>query len=126
MGSGERRELTLLEGHEQGKSLVAHLEGVQDRAAAAALAGASIGVARSELPALGRRQFYRVDLIGLAVRNEHGVEFGAVSHFVETPAHAVMVVRGDRERWIPATPRHLREVCVAEGWIRVDWPAEED
>ncbi len=116
----------MLEGQAHGKGLVVRLAGVEDRTAAQALTGASIEVARSALPEPGRRQFYRVDLIGLAVRSEEGAELGTVSHFVDAPGNAVMVVRGDRERWIPATPQHVRKVDLQAGWIRVDWPAEED
>jgi 16S rRNA processing protein RimM len=122
----QRCERRVLEGHEQGKGLVARLEGVDDRTAAAALAGASIEVARSALPVLAKRQFYRVDLIGLAVRNAQEAALGTVSHFIDTPASAVMVVKGDRERWIPATPRHILKVDLRGGWILVDWPTEEE
>jgi 16S rRNA processing protein RimM len=126
MGLADRSERRLLEGREHGRGVVARLEGVEDRTAAAALAGATIEVARSALPKPARRQFYRVDLIGLAVRNEQGAELGTVSHFIDTPANAVMVVQGDRERWIPATPRHIRKVDLRGGWVAVDWPAEEE
>ncbi len=123
LGTAERCERRLLEGRRHGRSLVARLEGVEDRAAAAALAGAAIEVARDALPPPGERQFYQADLIGLAVRNLEGVELGKVLYFVEAPASPVMVVRGEREHWVPATPRHLRSVDLAAGKIVVDWPA---
>jgi 16S rRNA processing protein RimM len=119
----ERREYRLLEGRRQGGSLIARLETVEGRTAAQALRGASIEVLRDALPPPGERQFYRADLIGLAVRNLEGAELGKVLHFMEVPAHAVMVVRGERDHWIPATPRHLRSVDLAAGQIVVDWPA---
>jgi 16S rRNA processing protein RimM len=103
---------------------VVRLEGVEDRTAAAALVGACVEVARSALPAPGRRQFYQVDLIGLAVRNAEGRELGVVTHFIEAPASAVMVVEGAVQHWIPATPRHVRKVDLQGGWILVDWPVE--
>lgn len=124
-GPAERSERRLLEGHEQGKGLVVRLDGVEDRAAAAGLAGASVEVPRSALPALGRRQFYRVDLIGLTVRNTEGAQLGVVSHFIEAPASVVMVVGGGVQYWIPATPRHIRRVDLPGGWILVDWPVEQ-
>jgi 16S rRNA processing protein RimM len=97
---------------------------VDNRAAAEALRGASIGVTRDALPPPGERQFYQVDLIGLAVRNLEGVELGTVLHFMDTPGNAVMVVGGEREQyWLPATPRHLRSVDLTAGQIVVDWPA---
>jgi 16S rRNA processing protein RimM len=123
IGTGERLERRLLEGHPHGRSLVARLEGVEGRAAATALQGAAIEVTRDALPPPGERQFYQADLIGLAVWNLEGVELGRVLHFVEAPASPLMVVRGEREHWVPATPRHLRSVDLAAGRIVVDWPA---
>jgi 16S rRNA processing protein RimM len=122
---GTQRPLAyrLLEGHRQGRSLVARLESVDDRASAAALRGASIEVPRDVLPPPGERQFYRADLIGLTVWNLDGVELGKVLHFIEVPGGAVMVVGGQGEHWVPATPRHLRSVDLAGGRIVVDWPA---
>jgi len=35
-----------------------------------------------------------------------------------------MVVRGEREHWLPVTPVHLRSVDLDAGLILVDWPAE--
>lgn len=123
IGAGERCERRLIEGRRQGRSLVARLEGVEDPAAAVALRGATIEVVREALPPPGERQFYQADLIGLAVRNLEGVELGRVLHFIEAPASPVMVVRGEREHWVAATPRHLRSVDLAAGVIVVDWPA---
>ncbi len=124
IGPEERSERRVLEGHGQGEGLVVRLEGVGDREAAALLRGASIEVERSALPPPGRRRFYQVDLIGLAVCNLEGEELGVVAHFLEAPAGPVMVVQGGKQYWIPAIPRHLRKVDLGAGRIVVDWPAE--
>jgi 16S rRNA processing protein RimM len=121
-----RSERRLLGGRRHGEGLVVRLEGVDGCDAAAALRGASIEIARSELPPPGPRQYYRADLIGLAVRNLEGAELGAVVYFIETPASAVMVVQGGEQHWIPAIPRHLRKVDLDAGSIVVDWPAVLD
>jgi 16S rRNA processing protein RimM len=60
-------------------------------------------------------------LIGCEVVNQDGVVLGAVRHFVETPAQALMVVRGEREYWVPAVPRHLRRIDLAARRVVVDW-----
>jgi 16S rRNA processing protein RimM len=115
----------LAEGREHGSGFVARLEGIADRNAAALLQGAEIAVARSELPALKPREFYQVDLIGLAVANLEGVELGVVRHFVVTPGGSVMVVQhSGREHWVPATRQYLRKVDLDKRQIQVDWPAE--
>lgn len=124
--SGERVTRRVAEGHPQGHRLVARLESVEDRDAAAALTGAAIEVRRTELPPPGKRQYYRADLMGLAVRNLEGVQLGSVVHFVEAPTAPVMVVKDDvgREHWVLATPRHLQMVDLGKGLILVDWPVE--
>lgn len=121
--SDRRSEHRLIEGRRQGKGLIVRLEGVEGRTAAEALRGASVEVARRKLPPAGERQFYRADLVGLEVSNLEGEALGVVQHFVDAPAGALMVVRGEREHWIPAAPRHLRSVDLGARRIVVDWPA---
>jgi 16S rRNA processing protein RimM len=120
--------LKVVEGHAQGAGLVARLEGIENRDQAARLQGASIRVARSALPKLRKREFYQADLIGLAVSNVEGASLGAVSHFVDTPAGPVMVVRSDagEDHWVPATRERLRKVDLATSQVVVDWPVERD
>jgi 16S rRNA processing protein RimM len=100
------------------------LEGITDRDAAERLRGAEIEVERAQLPPPGEREHYRDDLIGFAVRNLEGVAMGAVSNFVDAPGGAVMVVKGEREHWVLATPVHLKKVHMDERLIEVDWPAD--
>ena len=107
-----------------GKHYVARLAGVETREDAARLTGAGIEVERTALPDPGERQYYLVDLLGLVVRNVEGIELGRVDHFVDAPANRVMVVRGEREHWLPVTPQHLRKVDRDAGTIVVDWPAD--
>jgi 16S rRNA processing protein RimM len=97
------------------------LNGVDDRDQAQALRGAPVCVPRSELPQRDERDFYRADLIGCEVVNLAGVRLGVVQHFVETPAHALMVVRGAQEYWVPAVPQHLRRVDLRARQVVVDW-----
>jgi 16S rRNA processing protein RimM len=122
--TGERVTRRVIEARPQGQHFVARLEGLEDREQAARLRGAFIEVARSELPAPGERQYYRADLIGCAVRTLEGVELGEVQYFVDAPAGAVMVVKGEREHWVLASPTHLRKVDLEARSIIVDWPAE--
>jgi 16S rRNA processing protein RimM len=49
---------------------------------------------------------------------------GEVDHFIDTPANAVMVIKGAREHWVPVTSQHLREVRVASRTLIVDWPED--
>jgi len=104
-----------------GGQLTVKLAGIEDRDDAQALRGAQIGVLRSELRPCSGKEFYRADLIGCEVVNLAGERLGIVQHFVEIPAHALMVVRGEREYWVPAVPQHLRRVDLQARRIVVDW-----
>jgi 16S rRNA processing protein RimM len=104
----------------------AKLAGIEDRDQAAALRGAKISVPRTELQVKDAKDFYRADLIGCEVVNLAGIGLGVVQHFVETAAQALMVVRGDREYWVPAVPRHVRRVDLAARRVVVDWDAPAD
>ena len=116
-----RRILRPLEGRRHGHLVVARLEGIDDRDAAAGLSRCEVSVPRSALPPVAKGEFYRADLVGLEVVTTEGHPLGRLDHFVETPANPVMVVVGERERWLPLVPRHLRSVDLEAGRIEVDW-----
>jgi 16S rRNA processing protein RimM len=126
LGPGAQTGYRLVQGRIQGRGLVARLEGVVDREAAALLRGAMIEVPRSALPMPGKREYYRGDLLGFTVRNLEGVELGKLDHFVDGPDTAVMVVAGTAEYWIPAIPQYLRKVDLEGRGLSVDWPADAD
>ena len=106
-----------------GGALTAKLVGIEDRDQAAALRGAEVCVPRAELPQRDDKDFYRADLIGCDVVNLTGTPLGVVRHFVETPAQTLMVVRGEKEYWVPAVPQHLRRVDLTARRVVVDWEA---
>ncbi len=115
----------LLDGRRQGKTLVARIAGVEDRDAAAAWVGAEIAVPRSALPAAAEGEFYWVDLIGLDVENTDGEGYGTVDSLIETGAHDVLVVKGERERLIPfAVGPVVKDVDLERKRILVDWDAD--
>jgi 16S rRNA processing protein RimM len=123
---GARTARIIAEGRAHAGGLVVRLEGVEDREAAQEFVGAVIEVARSELPPTRAREYYRADLIGLAVSNREGVDLGVLTHFVEAENGAMMVIQQApaAERWVPATPEHLWSVDLAAGRIVVDWPID--
>ena len=124
--AGPQTSHRLVAGRIQGRGVVARLEGVTDRDAAALLRGAMIEVRRSALPPTAKREYYRGDLLGFVVRNLEGVELGKLDHFVEGPGNTMMVIAGTREYWIPAIPQYLRKVDLESRGLSVDWPADAD
>ena len=123
--SGEPVVRRLAEGREHASGMVARLDGIEDRDAAALLQGAVIGVERSEMPPLKAREYYQADLLGLEVVNLERVALGVVRQFAPTPGGMMMIVqRAGRDIWIPAAPQYLSKVDLEAGRIVVDWPAE--
>jgi ribosomal 30S subunit maturation factor RimM len=55
------------------------------------------------------------------VVNLAGRMLGKVSHFVESPAQVLMVVRGEQEYWVPAVPQFVRRVDLRIRRVVVDW-----
>ena len=106
-------------------ALTVKLSGVDDRDRAKELTGAQVCVPRSELPKRSSTDFYQADLIGCEAVTPEGVSLGSIRHFVQTPAHTLMVVRGANEHWIPAVPKHLKRVDLEARQVVVDWHAAE-
>jgi 16S rRNA processing protein RimM len=121
-----RQRLTVSAARAHGAGFVAQLDGIGTRSAAAGFTGALIEIERAALPDPPAREYYRADLVGFSVRNLEGADLGTVSHFVDAPAGAVMVVRRESgpEHWVRAAPPHLQRVDLAAREIVVDWPAE--
>jgi 16S rRNA processing protein RimM len=121
----DRRQVTLRDGRRQGKTLVASINGIGDRDAASALVQVEIAVKREQLPALAAGEYYWADLVGLEVRTCEGIRLGTVERLVETGANDVLVVQGDRERWIPfVLGQYVTGVDLTEGRLEVDWDPE--
>jgi 16S rRNA processing protein RimM len=121
---------TLAEGRMQGKSLLARLEGTDDRDSAARHVGAEIAVAREQLPETAPGEYYWADLEGLRVRNRDGRILGRIAYLLATGGHDVIVVQKDksvdgsaeREVLIPFVPgRYVRGVDLEGEVIDVDW-----
>ncbi|HEV7122280.1 MAG TPA: ribosome maturation factor RimM [Rhodanobacter sp.] len=120
------RKISGVKGRTQGKGLVAQLPGVDDREQAAALIGTDIHVARDQLPAPAKDEYYWVDLVGLEVVTTQDEALGRVSHLFATGANDVVVVRdGPRERLIPFVQgSYVRSVDLSAGRMVVDWDPE--
>ncbi len=110
-----------------GKSVIAKIEGIDDRDTAVKLVDKDIYLPRESLPAPEEGQYYWSDLIGMVVENTEGEAFGTVSKLLETGAHDVLVIKGeDRERLIPFVMNtYIKDVDLDAGRIRVDWHRDD-
>lgn len=126
IGKGDQwRKVDVEDATLHGDFVVAKFSGCNDRDAAFALRGQEISVDREELPDTEEGEFYWEDLIGLAVVNRDGVELGKVASLMETGAHDVLVVKGEKEIskeiLIPFVDVYVLNVDLAQGRIEVDW-----
>ena len=130
----ERKSAPRLQSKVHGDSIVAHLGGIADRDAAFALRGHRVYVRRSDFPALEADEFYWVDLLGLDVVNETGVELGKVADLIDNGAQSVLRIEypavgkdGEPvtgERLIPFVGVFVKTVDQAAKKIVVDWEAD--
>ncbi|HET7675232.1 MAG TPA: ribosome maturation factor RimM [Gammaproteobacteria bacterium] len=121
-GADGWHEVRLIEGREHGRTVVARLEGIDDRDAAAALLGTDVAVPREALAPAEPGCFYWADLVGLAVVTTDGITLGRVERLFATGANDVMVVAGGRERWLPfVMDSVVRKVDFERCVIEVDW-----
>lgn len=121
-------EVRIADWREQGKGLVACLEGVSDRNQAEALKGVRLWCDRARLPELSEGDYYWSDLIDLQVYLEDGRLLGRVHSMMETGSNDVLVIRSApgaidaRERLVPWLPnRVVKAVDLAARRITIDW-----
>ena len=134
------------DGRVQGKGLVAHIAGVDDRNLAEAYSGLEVAVQADSLPALEEGDYYWSQLQGLQVwcrepdedgsSKEGGTEdrvlLGTVDYLIETGANDVLVVKpsagsiDDRERLIPYLPGDVvTRVDLERAEMEVNWFLED-
>ena len=99
-------------------TVLAALEGVEDVNAAMRLKGRRVFIDRADakLPEGG---YFIQDIIGAEVVTEDGESIGALAEVIDAPASMIYVVRGDRERLIPAGPEFILKTDADAGLITV-------
>ncbi len=112
-------------------SVVAKIDGLDDRNDAEALRGCRIFLPRSAFPKASKDEYYWVDLIGLNVVNREGIALGCVRDLMATGPNSVLCVEyqamqedgsnKDEERMIPFVSAYVDSVDLAGKLITVDW-----
>ena len=121
----ESKEVEVIDGRRHGKTVVARLEGINDRDDAAELNGWEIFIHADQLPKAKQGEYYWADLIGLQVKTVEGIDLGIVQQMLETGANDVVVVLGERERLIPFLQgQTIIKIDLLAGEMLVDWDAD--
>jgi 16S rRNA processing protein RimM len=125
---GESRRYHVTSMRPVADAYIAHLDGVEDREAAAALGLAEVRVARAVLPALGPGEYFVEDVVGCAVEGEDGRPLGVVRGTLWNGAHDVATVDGadGRERLIPLVPEFVLNVDTPARKMIVRWDDDDD
>lgn len=99
------------------------LEGVSNRAQAAALTGQYLSAFPDEDLTLDDGEFFHYQLIGMQVRAEDGELLGELQEILETGSNDVYIVRGSTgEILIPAIAHVVMDVDVSAGVMLVRLP----
>ncbi len=108
--------------HQNG--FVTQLAGIDDRDAAAKLAGQHISIDPAQLAPTQEDEFYWRDLMGLQVTGPGGEAYGVVQQLLETGVHDVLVVAtpDGAEVLVPFVRKFVQRVDIKEKNIIVDWP----
>ena len=99
-------------------AVLAMLEGVPDVNAAMRLKGRRVSIDREDAK-LPKGGYFIQDIIGAEVVTEDGESIGKLSEVIDAPASMVYVVKGDRERLIPAVPEFILKTDADAGVITV-------
>ena len=121
---GDWTATEVAEGRATHKGVLARLEGVSTPEDARIHVGAEVGVRRAELPPPTPGEYYWSDLEGLTAMTPEGVSLGRIDHFRTTPGGTVVVVRGERERWIPFVRERILKIELEAGRVVLDWAVD--
>lgn len=117
--------LKILNIEEHTRSIVALIEGYEDREKVARLTNLDIAIQSDQLAELEPGEYYWRQLVGMTVVNSHGVLLGTVSEIIATGSNDVLVVTGDERYLIPYRfGAVVLNVCEETRQITVDWDNE--
>jgi 16S rRNA processing protein RimM len=119
--AGQWQVAQIEDGRVTAKGVLAKLAGIDTPEQARLQVGIEIAVPRSELPPTAPGEYYWSDLEGLEAMTPAGELLGRVDHFRTTPGGDVVVIRGDREHWIPFVKDRIVKVDMDAKRIVFDW-----
>ena len=122
--AGQWREVEVEDGKVTAKGVLAKLVGVETPEDAHLATGSEIAVTREELPKPAPGEYYWSDLEGLAAFGQNDQPLGRIEEFRATPAGTVVVIRGERQHWVPFVKERIVSVDLDAGRVVLDWDAD--
>jgi len=124
------KSIQLIDGKQQGKSIIASLEGVKYRDQAEALVGTEIAIHSDQLNALPENEYFWRDLIGLSVETIDGERLGKIDWLFHTGSNDVVIVKDDtesknKEHMVPFLIGDvIKSVDLKKSLMIVDWDSD--
>jgi len=118
---GTYKAIEMTTGRKQSKTIVAHLKGIDNKDQAVQLIGKSLYIDKDQLPQLDDNEHYWHELVGFRVINKDGIDLGVVDYLVDTGSNNVLVIKGNKEHWIPYIEPYLVSIDKKNRVINVDW-----
>ena len=122
--AGQWRVVEVEDGKVTAKGVLAKLVGVETPEDARLATGSEIAVTREELPKPAPGEYYWSDLEGLAAFGQNDQPLGRIEEFRATPAGTVVVIRGERQHWVPFVKERIVSVDLDAGRVVLDWNAD--
>lgn len=122
--AGQWREVEVEAGKVTAKGVLAKLVGVETPEDARLDTGSEIAVGRDELPEPAPGEYYWSDLEGLAAFGREDQLLGRIEEFRTTPGGPVVVIRGERQHWVPFVKERIVKVDLDAGRVVFDWAAD--
>lgn len=114
-------ERTIERSKKAGRFLSLKLAGIESREDARPLQGAYLEALETNLQSLGEGEYYRFQLLGLAVRSSAGRNLGRVTDILSTASNDVYIVQGPfGEILVPAIDDIVLNVDIEGGTITVE------
>jgi 16S rRNA processing protein RimM len=122
--AGQWREVEVEDGKLTAKGVLAKFAGVETPEDARLATGSEIAVTRDELPPPAPGEYYWIDLEGLAAFGQNDQPLGRIEEFRATPTGTVVVIRGERQHWVPFVKERIVSVDLDAGRVVFDWAAD--
>ena len=122
--AGQWREVEVEDGKVTAKGVLAKFVGVETPEDARLATGEQIAVDREALPAPAPGEYYWSDLEGLTAFGRDNQPLGRIEEFRATPAGPVVVIRGERQHWVPFVKERIVAVDLDAGRVVFDWAAD--
>lgn len=108
------------------KFIIAKFKNINSRNDIEIFNGKLLMLNRSDIPSLPEGEYYNFDIIGLEVIDDKGSKLGKITEVLKTGSNDVYVVEGKKQILVPALKKVVKEINLADGFMKVELLEELD